>query len=84
MSLSGPPMRRGRGKRRRYLWAELLHRVHLIEALVCPSCGGRRRVLAAIHDPDSIRRVLEALGLEWKAPELAPARGPPAIEWEWA
>ena len=79
------PKPRGRGKRRRYPWAELLARVHLVEVLACPHCGARRKVLAAIHDPDSIRRVLEALGLEWRAPELAPARGPPGEEeWGWA
>ena len=42
--------------RRRYSWAELLRRVFLIDVLVCPHCGGRRRLLAAIHDPESIRR----------------------------
>ncbi len=77
------PKVRSRGKRRRYPWAELLRRVFLVDVLACP-CGGRRRVLAAIHDPDSIRRVLEALGLSAEVPELAQARGPPGEEWGWA
>ena len=76
------PKPRVRGKRRRYPWAELLRRVFLVDVLACP-CGGRRKVLAAIHDPDSIRRVLEALGLPSEAPELAPARGPPGGEECW-
>ena len=74
------PKLRSRGQRRRYRWAELLKRVFLVDVLACP-CGGRRKVLAAIHDPDSIRRVLEALGLSSDVPELAPARGPPGAEW---
>ncbi|NIP79774.1 MAG: hypothetical protein GWM90_11360 [Gemmatimonadetes bacterium] len=74
------PKLRGRGKGRRYRWAELLQRVFLVDVLACP-CGGRRKVLSAIHDPDSIRRVLEALGLSSAVPELAPARGPPGEEW---
>jgi len=71
------PGERRWGGRRRYAWAELLKRVFLVDVLVCPRCGGPRTVLAAIHDPFSIRRVLEALGLSAEAPEMAPARGPP-------
>ncbi|GDY01091.1 hypothetical protein LBMAG49_04200 [Planctomycetota bacterium] len=36
-----------------------------------PACPGTRRVLAAIHDPDSVRKVLGALGLSTAVPELA-------------
>ena len=47
------------------------------DVLVCPHCAGRRRLLAAIHDPVSIERVLVAMGLPTAAPEMAPARSPP-------
>jgi len=70
------PGKRRRG-RRRHPWAELLARVFAIEVLVCPHCGGRRRVLAAIHDAESIRRVLTAMGLPVA---LAMARSPPEQE----
>jgi len=43
------PGQRRQGQRR-YSWAELLRRVHLIDVLLCPHCGSRRRLLAAIHD----------------------------------
>jgi hypothetical protein len=36
-----------------------------------------RRLLAAIKDPDSIERVLRAMGLPFDVPELAVARAPP-------
>jgi hypothetical protein len=49
-----------------------------IEVLVCPKCSGVRRVLAAIHDPASIARVLLAMGLPSAAPEQAGCRAPPA------
>ena len=75
-----PGKRRRAG--RRYSWAELLKRVFLIDALVCPRCGGKRKLLAAIHDPNSIRRVLEAVGLSSDVPVLAAARGPPEGD-EW-
>ena len=71
------PGKRRRVGVRRYPWAELLRRVFEVEVLVCPRCGGRRRVLAAITAPESIARVLSAMGLSSEAPELSPARSPP-------
>ncbi|MCR9245173.1 MAG: ATP-dependent helicase HrpA [bacterium] len=76
------PGKRRRVGRRRYPWAELLRRVFEVDVLACARCGGRRKVLAAIHDPDSIAKVLSALGLSSAVPELAPARGPSG-EGEW-
>jgi hypothetical protein len=54
------------------LWAELVRRVFLDDVLACP-CGGRRRVLAMVFDPDAIEQVLRHLGL----PTTRPARAPP-------
>ena len=48
-----------------------------MDVLTCPNCGGVRRLLAAIQDPDSIERVLRAMGKPREAPELAVARAPP-------
>ena len=48
-----------------------------IEVFVCPRCGGPRRLLSAIQDPESIRRVLGSLGLSAEVPVLAGARSPP-------
>ena len=86
-----PGVRRRGG--RRYPWAELLRRVFLVDVLLCMRCGGKRRLRwdsgrsgqyplgfrAAIHDPESIRRVLLAMGLPTEEPVLVPVRGPPAI-----
>ena len=69
-----------RGARRRYPWAALLQRAYGIEVLACPNCSGMRRVLAAIHDPASIVRVLGAMGLSPEVPELAACRTPPVGE----
>jgi hypothetical protein len=41
----------------------LLQRVFGVSVLVCPQCAGPRRVLAAIHDPVAIVRVVGSLGL---------------------
>ena len=69
-----------RGGGRRNSWAQLLERAFGFEALVCPKCSGVRRVLAAIHDPASIARVLGAMGLSAAVPEQAGCRAPPAGE----
>ena len=69
----------------RYPWAELLRRVYLVDVLLCRHCGAKRRLLAAIHDPESVRRVLVALGLSSEVLVLSPARSPPRqpdLEWE--
>jgi hypothetical protein len=75
------PGKQRRGVRRYYTWAELLRRVFGVEVFTCPNCGGKRRLLAAIQDPDSIQRVLRSLGLSGEVPELAPARAPPSDGW---
>ena len=55
-------------------WADLLMRVWAVDALKCPFCGGRMRVIAAIHDPDAITAILAAVHSDrW----LIPATGPP-------
>jgi Putative transposase/Transposase zinc-binding domain len=60
---------------RRWPWARLLRRVFAIEILVCPRCGGPRRILGAVTEPHAVRRLLAALGL---APEPPPGRPAPA------
>ena len=58
-------------------WADLLRRVFLIDVLCCTRCGGRRRVLQAVTDPEAAARILLHLGLEATAPRAEPARAPP-------
>jgi len=57
---------------RRIAWADLLRRVFEVDALQCPNCGGRMRLIAAITEPDVARRILECLGLPARAPPLGP------------
>jgi hypothetical protein len=66
-----------RSRRQRLPWADLLRRVVGIDVLVCPQCAGPRRVLAAIHDPAAIARVLGALGLTAAGADPAGCRAPP-------
>jgi len=55
-------------------------RVFLVDVLECSSCGGRLRILAAIHSPDAIRAILECLGLPSRAPPIAAAAFDPETD----
>jgi hypothetical protein len=44
-----------------------------IDVLACPRCGGRLRLLAAIHSPDVQHAILDCLGLPPRAPPPAAA-----------
>jgi hypothetical protein len=68
---------KNRRPRARYSWAELMQRVFLADVLTCSQCGGPRKLLAAIFDPDSIRKILAHLGLPTEPPQVAKARSPP-------
>jgi hypothetical protein len=57
---------------RNYSWAELMKRVWELDVLKCDRCGGRMRILAAIHSPDAIRGILECLGLPTRTPPICP------------
>ena len=56
-------------------WATLLRHIYLEDVLACP-CGGRRRVIAHIEQPDVVAAVLEHLGLPADPPPIARARSP--------
>jgi hypothetical protein len=49
-------------------WALLLKRVFLTDALTCPKCQGRMKILAAIIKPEAIRKILDHLGIASDAP----------------
>jgi len=53
--------------------AELMKRVFELDVLECDRCGGRMRILAAIHPPEAIRKILECLGLTSRPPPISPA-----------
>jgi hypothetical protein len=40
----------------------------------CPRCGGRMRVLAAIHPPEATQAILACLALPARAPPLRAAQ----------
>lgn len=62
----------------RISWARLLKRVFNIDAETCHLCSGKMKIIAAIEEPEVIKKILSHLGLPTKPPEPWPARGPPA------
>jgi hypothetical protein len=73
-SESGPAPAEALARPRRLAWAELMRRVFAIDVLECPGCGGRMRILAAIHPPEAAQAILACLGLPERAPPITPAR----------
>jgi hypothetical protein len=61
---------------RTWSWAALMHRAFAIDVLACPRCGGRLRLIATLHDPAVIRKILAHVGIAPSGPSPGPA--PPA------
>lgn len=61
----------------RIAWARLLKRVFAIDVETCRLCGDKMKIIAAIEEPQVIKKILGHLGLPTKPPEIWPARGPP-------
>jgi hypothetical protein len=49
-----------------------MRRVFAVDVLAC-DCGGKLRLISAIHPPEATRKILGHLGLASKPPPLAPA-----------
>ena len=52
----------------------------MTDALTCPKCHGRMKILAAIAEPEAIRKILDHLGIPSEAPRRTAARPPPQAE----
>jgi hypothetical protein len=48
-------------------------RSFLVDVLECERCGGRMKIIAAIHSPDVAVKILTCLDLPTRAPPQAPA-----------
>ena len=73
-----PPSRHPRN----YPWAELMRRVFAFDVLAC-ECGGRMRIVSAIHPPETTRKILDCLGLPSRAPPVAPAIPEQTLDSAW-
>jgi hypothetical protein len=69
-----------KSKTQRFSWARLLKRVFNIDIEVCPKCRGKIKIIAAIENPNVIKKILDHMNLPSAPPALLPARGPPASD----
>ena len=58
---------------RAWSWAALMHRAFGIDVLACAHCGGRLRLIATLHDPAVIRKILAPHGLGHSGQSPGPA-----------
>lgn len=61
-------------------WAVLLRRTYGVDALRCPKCAGRMRVMATIPLPGAVMKILAHLGLPTEPLPRALARDPTGQE----
>jgi hypothetical protein len=71
------PQRFSRADARRR-WAELIRLVYEVDPLECPRCGGEMRVIALIHEPAVIDKILRHLRNKGRDGRAGPwSTGPP-------
>jgi hypothetical protein len=70
---------RGAGPAPNRTWAELMQRSVGFDVLAWPRCAGRLTLVALIHDPAVIGRILDHLGVPVERPAFLPARDPPLV-----
>jgi len=58
---------------RAWTWEALMHRAIAIDVLACAHCGGRLRLIATLHDPAVIRKILAHLALSHSGRSRGPA-----------
>jgi hypothetical protein len=83
-----PPSERRRERRpeelyaasSRVAWAVLLRRTYGVDALRCPTCAARMRVMATLVEPSVVTKILAHLGLPTEALPRARARDPTGQE----
>ena len=55
----------------RYLWAVLIARIYQILPLICPVCGSEMRLIAAVTEPEPVRRILLHVGEPTTPPPIS-------------
>jgi hypothetical protein len=69
---TGPEGTGVRQSPRGWTWAALMHRAFALDVLACFHCGGRLRLIATLHDPRVIRKLLAHLGMTLSGPSPGP------------
>jgi hypothetical protein len=77
------PVREGSRRRRKPTdWATLIRRSLKLDALSCPKCGDRMKMISTITEPGLVRRMLRSMGWSAEIPPRGPPRSYPSGEFE--
>ena len=55
-------------------WAEMIRKVYEVDPLLCPTCGGRMKIISFIEDHKVIDRIIRHLELSFEAERPPPPR----------
>ena len=64
-------------------WAKLIARIYEVLPLICPRCQGEMKIISFIEDKETIWKILTCLNEPIEPPRIAPARGPPELEFDY-
>jgi hypothetical protein len=64
-------------------WAKLIARIYEVLPLVCPRCKEEMKIISFIEDKETIEKMLTCLNEPIEPPRIAPARGPPEMEFNY-
>jgi len=53
-------------------WADMIRKVYEVDPILCPSCGGRMRIISFIEEPKTIDRIIRHLKLTFEAERPPP------------
>jgi len=54
-------------------WAEMIRKVHEVDPLLCPQCGGQMRIIAFLTDYAVVDRIIHHLKLTFEAERPLPS-----------
>jgi hypothetical protein len=54
-------------------WARLIQKIYEMDALTCPKCQGRMKIIAFIEDEEVIEKILKHLG-SWDLEDRPPSK----------
>jgi hypothetical protein len=64
-------------------WAKLIARIYEVLPLICPRCSGTMKIIAFIEEKETVQKILTCLNESIEPPRIAPARGPPEMEFNY-
>jgi len=58
---------------KRKAWARLIQKIYEVDPLTCPQCQGAMKLISIIDQPDTVKHILQHLGL-WETQKRPPPK----------